>query len=80
MRGVFLWLAIVLVMGALLPGQIAQAQEATSLESLQQQVDEALLAGHNGWMLTCCALVLFMTAPGLALFYGGLVRRNNVLS
>jgi len=81
MRGMFLWLAIVLVMGAaLLPGQIAQAQEATSLESLQQQVDEALLAGHNGWMLTCCALVLFMTAPGLALFYGGLVRRKNVLS
>ena len=31
-------------------------------------------------MLTCCALVLFMTAPGLALFYGGLVRKKNVLS
>jgi len=37
-------------------------------------------AAHNAWMLTCCALVLFMTAPGLALFYGGLVRRKNVLS
>ncbi|NND96178.1 MAG: ammonium transporter [Pirellulaceae bacterium] len=38
------------------------------------------LAAHNAWMLVCCALVLFMTAPGLALFYGGLVRRKNVLS
>lgn len=35
---------------------------------------------HNAWMLVCCALVLFMTAPGLAMFYGGLVRRKNVLS
>lgn len=36
--------------------------------------------GHNAWMLTSSALVLFMTLPGLALFYGGLVRRKNVLS
>lgn len=36
--------------------------------------------GHNGWMMTSSALVLFMTLPGLALFYGGLVRRKNVLS
>jgi len=37
-------------------------------------------AGHNAWLLTSTALVLFMTLPGLALFYGGLVRRKNVLS
>jgi Amt family ammonium transporter len=36
--------------------------------------------GHNAWMMTSSALVLFMTLPGLALFYGGLVRRKNVLS
>src|SRR6266404_9330123 len=36
--------------------------------------------GHNGWMMTASALVLFMTLPGLALFYGGLVRQKNVLS
>jgi Amt family ammonium transporter len=36
--------------------------------------------GHNAWMMTCSALVLFMTLPGLALFYGGLVRAKNVLS
>ena len=41
---------------------------------------DASLGGHNAWMLVCCALVLFMTAPGLAMFYGGLVRRKNVLS
>ncbi len=36
--------------------------------------------GHNGWVMVCAALVLLMTLPGLALFYGGLVRRKNVLS
>lgn len=36
--------------------------------------------GHNAWMMVAAALVLFMTLPGLALFYGGLVRRKNVLS
>jgi len=36
--------------------------------------------GHNGFMMICAALVLFMTMPGLALFYGGLVRSKNVLS
>jgi Amt family ammonium transporter len=36
--------------------------------------------GHNAWQMTCAALVLFMTLPGLALFYGGLVRKKNILS
>lgn len=36
--------------------------------------------GHNAWMMVSAALVLFMTLPGLALFYGGLVRAKNVLS
>ncbi len=36
--------------------------------------------GHNAWQMTSTALVLFMTLPGLALFYGGLVRRKNILS
>ena len=35
--------------------------------------------GHTAWILVSCALVDFMT-PGLAFFYGGLVRRNHVLS
>jgi len=36
--------------------------------------------GHNAWQMTATALVIFMTMPGLALFYGGLVRKKNVLS
>ncbi|MBL9215467.1 MAG: ammonium transporter [Opitutaceae bacterium] len=36
--------------------------------------------GHNAWQMVSTALVLFMTLPGLALFYGGLVRKKNVLS
>ena len=36
--------------------------------------------GDTAWVLTSAALVLFMTAPGLALFYGGLVRRKNALA
>ena len=42
---------------------------------------DAQLSGANtAWILTSTALVLFMTLPGLALFYGGLVRARNVLS
>ena len=41
---------------------------------------DALDSGDSAWILTSTALVLFMTIPGLALFYGGLVRANNVLS
>ena len=39
-----------------------------------------LQLGDNAWMLMCCAMVLLMTAPGLALFYGGLVRQKNVIA
>ena len=42
--------------------------------------EESLVAANNAWMMTSSALVLFMTVPGLAMFYGGLVRRKNVLS
>ena len=37
-------------------------------------------AGNTAWLITATALVLFMTLPGLALFYGGLVRAENLLS
>ena len=49
-----------------------------SLASAHDAPPEA--AGNTAWMLTATALVLFMTLPGLALFYGGLVRARNVLS
>jgi len=50
------------------------------IAQLERQVADARSAGDNAWMLTCAALVLMMTGPGLALFYGGLVRKKNVLS
>ncbi|HTX43013.1 MAG TPA: ammonium transporter [Acidobacteriaceae bacterium] len=46
----------------------------------QSPAAPAISEGDNAWMLTSAALVLMMTGPGLALFYGGLVRRKNVLA
>ena len=46
---------------------------------MEAAAKSAQSAGDNAWMLVSAALVLMMTAPGLALFYGGLVRRKNVL-
>jgi Amt family ammonium transporter len=49
------------------------------IAALQQAVQNAQSAGDNAWVLVSSALVLLMTAPGLTLFYGGLVRRKNIL-
>lgn len=60
----------------------AQAAAPTIEERLtkaEAAVGTAQTAGDNAWMLVCSALVLMMTGPGLALFYGGLVRKKNVL-
>jgi len=57
----------------LLP-RVAFAQEAVTEPATQ------LNGANTAWMMTSTALVLMMTAPGLALFYGGLVRKKNVLS
>jgi Amt family ammonium transporter len=72
--------AVLAIAGTLGPAGRAIAQETTDLAAVKATADAALLAGNNAWMLTSCALVLFMTAPGLAMFYGGLVRKKNVLS
>ena len=56
-------------------GPVTQAQ----ITALQQAVQNAQSAGDNAWMLVSAALVLLMTGPGLALFYGGLVRKKNIL-
>ena len=50
------------------------------LAALETATKSAQSAGDNAWMLVSSALVLMMTGPGLALFYGGLVRRKNVLA
>lgn len=56
----------------------AQTSEE-KIAALESAVKSAQSAGDNAWMLVSSALVLMMTGPGLALFYGGLVRKKNVL-
>ena len=65
----------------------AAPSSADRLAALEKQASDAKIAiaaaqssGDNAWMLVSAALVLMMTGPGLALFYGGLVRKKNVLS
>src|SRR5579863_3060639 len=57
----------------------SQPASQAQIAALQQAVQNAQSAGDNAWMLVSAALVLLMTGPGLALFYGGLVRRKNIL-
>jgi Amt family ammonium transporter len=90
-RQLFLGFALTLVLvPSLLLAQSAPSPPAASttgavpegdrLAKLEQQVAEAKGSADNAWMLTSSALVLMMTGPGLALFYGGLVRKKNVLA
>jgi len=74
--------ASILMLGFLDTTVLAQTPTATEdrLRQLEQTAALAQTSGDNAWMLTCAALVLMMTGPGLALFYGGLVRRKNVLA
>jgi Amt family ammonium transporter len=60
---------------------MAQAPQdlQSKVNALESATKSAQMAGDNAWMLVSSALVLMMTGPGLALFYGGLVRRKNVL-
>src|SRR5689334_23385354 len=68
-----------LVFSAAAMAQAPQSLDA-KLAALDSAVKSAQSAGDNAWMLMSAALVLMMTGPGLALFYGGLVRTKNVLS
>lgn len=62
-------------------GAPAAAEDpAAKIAALETAVKAAQSTGDNAWMLVSAALVLMMTGPGLALFYGGLVRRKNVLA
>jgi Amt family ammonium transporter len=80
-----------LLLCVLLPLTILHAQPAggtaaaaavtqTDLATLDQRVTAAQSSADNAWMLVSSALVLMMTGPGLALFYGGLVRQKNTLA
>jgi ammonium transporter, Amt family len=75
------WLSVWSLLGAVSAyAQTAPATLDAKLAALDAATKSAQSAGDNAWMLTSAALVLMMTGPGLALFYGGLVRRKNVLS
>jgi Amt family ammonium transporter len=68
--------------------RLSAAESAAMLEARVAQLEQvakaatvpAINTGDNAWMLMSCAMVLMMTAPGLILFYGGLVRSKNVLA
>lgn len=64
------------------PSAPAESSKALNdkLAQLDQRVTAAQSSADNSWMLVSAALVLLMTGPGLALFYGGLVRRKNMLA
>jgi Amt family ammonium transporter len=75
-------LAVAPALGTAASAPVTQAQIAAlqqAIQANQAATASAQSAGDNAWMLTSAALVLLMTGPGLALFYGGLVRKKNIL-
>ncbi len=82
-------LSLLLLLGCFVSPAFAAAPIASSspdapatqaqIAALQKAVAHAQMAGDNAWILVSAALVLLMTGPGLTLFYGGLVRRKNIL-
>src|SRR5579862_9488505 len=82
--GRFAWIALLSIIfitsAPLLSAQSTADNQAAHIAALEQQIADARTSGDNAWMLTSAALVLMMTGPGLALFYGGLVRKKNVLA
>ena len=73
--GVLLMMLLLAPVAALAQDAAPGASGGTALAAGTPKID----SGDTAWMLTSAALVLMMTAPGLALFYGGMVRRHNVL-
>ncbi|HTM16448.1 MAG TPA: ammonium transporter [Terracidiphilus sp.] len=73
-----LLLLLLLLFPSLALSQSAPATQA-DIKALQDSIHTAQMNADNSWMLVSSALVLLMTGPGLALFYGGLVRRKNIL-
>ena len=86
MKRLFLFILtaqIMMIGGPMLAQAPADAAAAAMVEAAVEAIEEeapALDSGDTAWMIVATALVLFMTLPGLSLFYGGLVRVKNVLS
>ena len=70
----------VLALAALLIAKLDPALAQEAAEAAAEAAKPTIDSGDTAWMLTSTALVLMMTVPGLALFYGGMVRKKNVLS
>ncbi len=93
-KSIPLFVALALFFTSLIPALHAQAPtDSQRIADLERYIKNEALGtewhsalagqpgpGHNAWMMVSTALVIFMTLPGLALFYGGLVRKKNVLS
>jgi hypothetical protein len=73
-------LSLAMLFAAMAVAQANGPDITKRLDGLEKATRAAQMSGDNAWMLTSSALVLMMTAPGLALFYCGLVRRKNVLA
>jgi len=79
------FLTLICASGTLIAEEAIAEQTTDSVAAVAETAEAivettALSAGNTAWMLTATVLVLFMTLPGLALFYGGLVRAQNFLS
>ena len=77
---------LILCLGFAASGTVLAQTQGDRIAALEKQVADAKTAvvsaqtaGDNAWMLVSAALVLMMSGPGLALFYGGLVRKKNIL-
>ena len=78
-RRLFRLLGVAATAGLFAVHASAQTASAADVAKLQKAVEQAQYSADNSWLLVSSALVLMMTGPGLALFYGGLVRKKNVL-
>jgi Amt family ammonium transporter len=79
-RRVFQALSLAMPFAVMAVAQANGPDVTKRLDAVEKATRTAQMSGDNAWMLTSSALVLMMTAPGLALFYCGLVRRKNVLA
>src|SRR5258708_31170929 len=81
MKKKFAFKLLVTIFGVTSLSLAARADELNDrIAKLEAAATTAQSTADNSWVLACSALVLLMTIPGLALFYGGLVRQKNVLS
>src|SRR5437762_3031472 len=80
-RSIKLWLGVLFLWMSVHAASASTSDpQSERIAKLEQTIADAKSSADNSWVLTSSALVLMMTGPGLALFYGGLVRKKNVLA